>query len=105
MLPATPFPRALPPPQDEARKQAQANPRKLFEDNWVEWLTTLSKAACDEGIRQAIGVVLDWGMLNPDPESRPQTAEAAKEVLLEALDVYETEEGAGSEDGTTNIVN
>lgn len=63
-------------------------------------MTTLSKAACDEGIRQAIGVVLDGGMLNPDPESRPQTAEAAKEVLLEALDVYETEEGAGSEDGT-----
>eukprot|EP00903_Cladosiphon_okamuranus_P013560 g12631.t1 len=62
---------------EEARKEAQADPRKLFEDNWVDWLTTLSRAECDEGLRQAVEVVLDRGMLHPDPGSRPQTAGAA----------------------------
>eukprot|EP00903_Cladosiphon_okamuranus_P011711 g11014.t1 len=82
---------------EEARKEAQADPRKLFEDNWVDWLTTLSRAECDEGLRQAVEVVLDRGMLHPDPRSRPQTAGAAKEVLLEALAVYEAAERAGEE--------
>eukprot|EP00752_Nemacystus_decipiens_P009157 g8179.t1 len=81
----------------DARREAQANPRKLFEDNWVEWLTTFSRAACDEGLRQAVDLVLDRGMLDPDPESRPQTAEAAKKVLQEALAVYEAVEAAAEE--------
>lgn len=81
--------------QEEARKEAQANPRKLFEDNWVEWFTTFSKAACDEGLLQAVDLVLDRGMLDPDPESRPQTAQAARDVLVGALTVYEAAEGAG----------
>ncbi|CAN0049251.1 unnamed protein product, partial [Hapterophycus canaliculatus] len=50
-----------------ARQEAQGNPSKLFEDNWVEWLTTYSRAECDEGLRLAVGVVLDGGMLDPDP--------------------------------------
>ena len=79
----------LPPRQDDARKDAQANPRNLFEDSWVEWLTTLSRAECDAGVREAVELLLDRGMLDPNPEPRPPTVEAAKGVLLEALAVYE----------------
>lgn len=75
--------------QDEARREAQASPLKLFEDNWVEWLTTLSKAASDEGLRLAVELVVDKGMLDPDPASRPTTTGAAKDVLLKSLAVYE----------------
>lgn len=63
----------------------------------MEWLTTFSRAASDEGLRQAVEVVLNRGMLHPDPESRPQTAEAAQEVLLGALAVYEAAERAERE--------
>eukprot|EP00752_Nemacystus_decipiens_P009215 g8230.t2 len=82
----------------DARREAQANPRKLFEDNWGEWLTTFSRAACDEGIRPAVEVVHDRGMLIPDPGSRPHAAGAAKLVLLDALtNVYDAAEGAWDE--------
>ncbi|CAN0200622.1 unnamed protein product [Scytosiphon promiscuus] len=85
---------------DMARREAQGNPHKLFEDNWVEWLTTYSRAECDEGLRLAVRVVLDGRMLHPDPKLRPQSVEAAREVVLEALAVYEAAERAEkSEDG------
>lgn len=60
----------------------------------MEWLTTYSRADCDEGLRLAVGVVLDRGMLDPNPKLRPQTVEAAKDVVLEALAVYEAVERA-----------
>ncbi|CAN0102571.1 unnamed protein product [Ectocarpus sp. 6 AP-2014] len=86
----------------EARREAQAHPRRLFEDNWVEWLTTSSRAASDEGLRQVIAFVLDRGMIDPRPEARPQTVKAAKELLRQALAVYEVasalEEGTEQDD-------
>ncbi|CBN74566.1 Possible rho or cAMP PK [Ectocarpus siliculosus] len=81
-----------------ARREAQAHPRRLFEHNWVEWLTTSSRAASDEGLRQVIAFVLDRGMIDPRPEARPQTVEAAKELLRLALAIYEVE--AASAEGT-----
>ncbi|CAN0136775.1 unnamed protein product, partial [Ectocarpus sp. 12 AP-2014] len=81
-----------------ARRDAQAHPRKLFEHNWVEWLTTSSRAASDEGLRQVIAFVLDRGMIDPRPEARPQTVETAKELLRQALAIYEV--AAASEEGT-----
>lgn len=84
--------------QTAARREAQAHPRRLFEHNWVEWLTTSSRAASDEGLRQVIAFVLDRGMIDPRPEARPQTVEAAKELLRQALAIYEV--AAASEEGT-----
>lgn len=75
-----------------ARKEAKANPHRLFEGNWVRWLTTFSRAACDEGIVQAVEIVLGRGMLSPRPASRPQTVNAAKEVLMASLAIYEAVE-------------
>lgn len=38
----------LPVRGDGTQRSAEANPRQLFEENWVGWLTTFSKARCDE---------------------------------------------------------
>lgn len=75
-----------------ARKEAKAYPRRLFEDNWVQWLTTFSRAACDEGVVRAVEFVLGRGMLDPSPVSRPSTVEAAREVLMTSLAIYEAAE-------------
>lgn len=71
-----------PPARVIASKQAEANPRKLFEDNWVQWLTTFSRTAYYEGVVKAVEFVLDRRMLGPSPTSWPRTVEAAKQVDL-----------------------
>lgn len=55
----------------------------------MEWLPASTRAPCNEGLLKGIQFVLHAGMLDPDPEARPQTVEAAKALLQEALGIYE----------------
>lgn len=73
-----------------ASDEAKTNPSRLFEgDDWVDWLPGPSRADCKEGLRLAVEFVLRKGVFHPDPESRPQTVEAARDVLAKAVAIYE----------------
>lgn len=60
----------------------------------MEWLPAPTMAPCIKGLVKAIQCVLIAGMLDPVPETRPQTVEAAREFLQEALRAYELLETA-----------
>lgn len=73
-----------------ASNEAKADPSRLFEgDDWVDWLPGPSRADCKQGVRLAVEFVLGEGVFHPDPESRPQTVEAARDVLTRAVAIYE----------------
>ncbi|CAM9885615.1 unnamed protein product [Pylaiella littoralis] len=72
-----------------ARQEAEANLHQLFEEYWVQWLSTFPRAACDEGVVKAVEFVLGRGMLDRSLASRPPTVEAAQEVLMASLIIYE----------------
>lgn len=66
----------------------------------MEWLPASSRAPCKNGLLEVIQLVLNAGMLHPDPKTRPQTVEAARGFLEEALKIYklhETEEKSREE--------
>eukprot|EP00903_Cladosiphon_okamuranus_P020846 g19145.t1 len=76
--------------EEMASGEAKANPSRLFEgDDWVEWLPGPSRADCKQGVRLAVDLVLKKGGLDPYPESRPQSVDAARGVLAEAVALYE----------------
>lgn len=73
-----------------ASGEAKADPSRLFEgDDWVDWLPGPSRADCKQGVKRAVDFVLGKGVFHPDPESRPQTIEAARGVLAGAVAIYE----------------
>eukprot|EP00752_Nemacystus_decipiens_P006418 g5781.t1 len=89
--------------EDAASARAKNEPVILFRGEWLEWLPDSTMAPCKEGLVRAIQCVLDAGMLSPHPEERPQTVKDAKELLQQALSMYEeglleTEETSWEED-------
>lgn len=82
--------------------EAKADPTRIFEaDDWIKWLSGPPRADSKEGVRLAMEFVLGQGVLHPDPASRPQTVHGAREVLRQAVAIYEEqrvkEEGAEHE--------
>lgn len=64
----------------------------------MEWLPGSTRAPCDEGLRKAVEFVIGNGMLAANPEERPKTAGAARELLHEALEIYRLEQEKSLED-------
>eukprot|EP00903_Cladosiphon_okamuranus_P012517 g11721.t1 len=75
--------------ENAAAEEAKCNPSRLFWGDWLEWLPASTRAPCDKGLLEAITFVVNAGMLDPTPEARPQTVEAARGLLQEALRIYE----------------
>lgn len=80
--------------QDAAAAEAKSEPDLVFAEKWLEWLPASTRAPCKEGLLKAIQFVLNTGMLDPDPEARPQTVKAARGALQQALGFYELHEAA-----------
>lgn len=78
--------------QETVSSEAKADPARLFEgEDWVEWLPGPSMADCKQGVRLAVDFVVGEGVFHPDPGSRPQDVEAARELLTKAVALYEQE--------------
>ena len=71
-----------------ACREAKAQPGKLFEEGWPNWLPSSSKFDLKEEIRRTMNFVIGAGVLALDPGARPPTVESAKKVLMAAADVY-----------------
>lgn len=94
----------LPPPtsasltlsQDWARVEAKSCPRKVFEAvDWTEWLPGTTRVPCTKGLHKLVSLVVEKGMLDPNPGGRPQTTAALQGLLHEVLRLYETIEAEG----------
>ncbi|CAM9293251.1 unnamed protein product [Ectocarpus sp. 8 AP-2014] len=76
--------------------EAKSFPRKVFEAaDWTEWLPGITRVPCAKGLRKLVSLVVEKGMLDPNPGGRPQTAAALQDLLHEALRLYETIEAEG----------
>ncbi|CAM9748726.1 unnamed protein product, partial [Ectocarpus sp. 12 AP-2014] len=82
--------------EDWAGVEAKSSPRKVFEAaDWTEWLPGTTRVPCTKGLRKVVSLVVEKGMLDPNPNGRPQTTAALKCLLHEALRLYETIEAEG----------
>ncbi|CAM9126162.1 unnamed protein product, partial [Ectocarpus sp. 13 AM-2016] len=82
--------------EDWAGVEAKSSPRKVFEAaDWTEWLPGTTRVPCTKGLRKVVSLVVEKGMLDPNPKGRPQTTAALKCFLHEALRLYETIEAEG----------
>ncbi|CBJ29795.1 serine/threonine protein kinase, putative [Ectocarpus siliculosus] len=76
--------------------EAKSSPRKVFEAaDWTEWLPGTTRVPCTKGLRKIVSLVVEKGMLDPNPGGRPQTTAALQGLLHEALRLYETTEAEG----------
>ncbi|CAB1115087.1 unnamed protein product [Ectocarpus sp. CCAP 1310/34] len=82
--------------EDWATVEAKSSPRKVFEAaDWTEWLPGTTRVPCTKGLRKLVSLVVEKGMLDPNPGGRPQTTAALQGLLHEALRLYETVEAEG----------
>lgn len=90
--------------QDWARVEAKNSPRKVFEAaDWTEWLPGTTRVPCAKGLRKLVSLVLEKGMLDPNPAGRPQTTAALQGLLHQALRLYEAIEAEGKEVGREGV--
>ena len=68
--------------------EAKSHPRKLFEDDWENWIPSLPNQDMKAEIVGTMHVVMSAHALDPDPASRPQSIEMAREVLRAATTTY-----------------
>ncbi|CAM9478644.1 unnamed protein product [Ectocarpus sp. 6 AP-2014] len=73
-----------------ASAEAKNSPLKVFEAAaWIAWLPGTTRAPCIQGLREVVSFVLERGMLDADPSTRPQNTAALRSLLDEALRVYQ----------------
>lgn len=75
--------------QDWARVEAKDYPRKVFKAaDWTEWLPGTTRLPSTTGLRKLVALVVEKGMLDPNPADRPHTTAALQNLLHEALRLY-----------------
>ncbi|CAM9988081.1 unnamed protein product [Ectocarpus fasciculatus] len=75
--------------EDRARVEAKDYPRKVFEAaDWTEWLPGTTRLSSTTGLRKLVSLVVEKGMLDPNPADRPHTTAALQSLLHGALRLY-----------------